>query len=197
MQIITNEEDEKKDSDVATVCHFCGIMVSGPALKWNGIEVIGVLVTHLNNDCSYVNNYTVRVNDVAAQWEKYLEGEKLEPCRDIRSFFSSCNEFFTVISSKVENLPRMKRRVKKDKYDDTIDEQGNELDQLDEDLVGLKEDLFFNVGQFQAMLSPITTTQTFYSCQKADKSSNENGFYLIDRELEMSATGRYSMLKRA
>jgi hypothetical protein len=46
-----------------------------------------------------------------------------------------------MIASKVENLPRMKGRMKKNK-----DEQGNELDQLDEDLVGLKEDLFFNVG---------------------------------------------------
>lgn len=46
------------------------------------------------------------------------------------------------------------------------------------------------------MLSSITTTKTFYSCQKADKPTKENGFYLIDRELEMSATCRYSMLKR-
>lgn len=47
------------------------------------------------------------------------------------------------------------------------------------------------------MLSPITTTKTFYSCQKADKPLDSNGYYLIDRELEMSSTGRYSMLKRA
>jgi hypothetical protein len=32
MQSITNEEEEKKDSDIATVCHFCGIAVNGPAL---------------------------------------------------------------------------------------------------------------------------------------------------------------------
>jgi hypothetical protein len=93
-----NNEEEKKDSDIATVCHLCGIMVSGSALKWNGIEVIGALVTHLNNGCSYVNKYTVRVNEATSQWEKYLEGEKLKPCTDIRSFFSSCNEFFTVIA---------------------------------------------------------------------------------------------------
>jgi hypothetical protein len=120
-------------------------MVSGPALKWNGIEVMGALMTHLNTACSYVSKYTARVNESAIQWKKYLEEEQLKPYRDIRSFFSSCNEFFTVIASKVENLPRMKGRMKKDK-DDTIDEQVNELDQLDEDLVGLKEDLLFNVG---------------------------------------------------
>lgn len=198
MQINTNEEEENKDSYITTVCHFCGIMVSGSALKWNGIEVIGALMTHLNNDCFYVNKYNGRVNEAAAQWEKYLDGEKLKPSRDIRSFFSYCNEFFTVIASKVENLPRMKRRMKKEKDgDDTIDEHDNELNQLDEDLVGLKEDLFSKVGQFQAMLSPITITKTFYTCQKADKPSDSNGYYLIDRELEMTSTGRYSMLRRA
>ena len=82
---------------------------------------MGALVTHLNNDCYYVNKYTARVNEAAVQWEKYLEGDKLRPCRDIRSFFSSCNEFFAVIASKVENLPRMQGRMKKD-GDDIIDE---------------------------------------------------------------------------
>ena len=46
------------------------------------------------------------------------------------------------------------------------------------------------------MLNPITITKTFYSCQKADKPPLESGYYLIDRELEMTATGKYSILKR-
>jgi hypothetical protein len=48
------------------------------------------------------------VNEAVIQWKKYLEGEKLKPYRDIRSFFSSCNEFFTMIASKVKSLPEMK-----------------------------------------------------------------------------------------
>ena len=87
------------------------------------------------------------MNEAAVQWEKYLEGEKPKPYIDIRSFFSSCNEFLTVLASKVENLPRMKGRVKKDKVgNDCTGEQGNELDQLDKDITGLKEDLVFSVG---------------------------------------------------
>ena len=112
-----------KDSDIISVCQLCGIKVNGPALKWNGIEVTGALAAHLNNGCSYVNKYTARVNEAAVQWEKYLEGEKPKPYIDIRSFFSSCNEFLTVLASKVENLPRMKGRMKKGKDgSDIIDE---------------------------------------------------------------------------
>jgi hypothetical protein len=79
-------------------------------------------MVHLNTACSYVHKYTDKVNEAAAQWEKYLEGEKLKPCRDIRSFFSSCNEFLTVIASKVENIPKTKGRLTNAKDDDdTID----------------------------------------------------------------------------
>lgn len=66
MQINTNEEEGKKNSDTASVCNFCGNIVSGQTLKWNGIEVTGALATHLNNDCSYVNRYTDRVNETTA-----------------------------------------------------------------------------------------------------------------------------------
>lgn len=96
-------------------------------------------MVHLNNVCPYINKYSIKVNEAAMQWHKYLEGEKLKPYRDIRSFFSSCNELFRVIASKVENLPRTKGRVTIDQEgNDTIDELGNELDQLDEDLEDLK-----------------------------------------------------------
>jgi hypothetical protein len=147
----SSHEEEKKESDVARVCHLCGEKITGPALKWNSVEITGALMVHLNTACSYVNKYTVRVNEAAVQWEKYLEGEKLKPCRDIRSFFSSCNEFLTVIASKVENIPKTKGRLRnaKDKdHDDTIDEKCNELDQLASDISALKSELFLGVSAF-------------------------------------------------
>jgi hypothetical protein len=60
-----DNDEENKESDVACVCRLCGDKITGPVLKWNGIEVTGALATHLNNDCLYVNKYTVRVNEVA------------------------------------------------------------------------------------------------------------------------------------
>ena len=142
-------EEEKKDSDVTSVCHLCGEKVTGPALKWKSVEITGALMVHLNNDCFYVNNYTARVNEAAAKWEKYLEGEKLKPCRDIRSFFSSCNEFLTVIASKVENIPKTKGRLRNTKDGDGIvDKEGNELNQLDSDISVLKTELYSGVSAF-------------------------------------------------
>jgi hypothetical protein len=120
--------EEKKDSDVTSVCHLCGEKVTGSALKWKSVEITGALMVHLNTACSYVNKYTVRVNEVAGMWKKYLGEEKLKPCRDICSFFSSCNEFLTVIASKVENILKTKGRLRNAKDDDTIDKKGNELD---------------------------------------------------------------------
>ena len=80
-------------------------------------------MAHLNNDCSSVRKFSAKVNKAAEQWKGYLEGRKLEPYSDIRSFFSSCNEFLTVIASKVENLTIMKGGVKKDKIgNDCVDE---------------------------------------------------------------------------
>ena len=139
MQSNTNQEEEKKDSDITYVCRLCGEEVTGPAVKWKSVEITGALMVHLNTACFYVNKYTARVNEVAQQWKKYLDGEYLKPYKDIRSFFSSCNEFLTMITSKIENFSRMKGLLKKHK-------DGNELNQLNEDLVGLKEDLFFSVG---------------------------------------------------
>jgi hypothetical protein len=123
-------------------------MVSGSALKWNGIEIIGALMTHLNDDCSYVNKYTARVNDAAVQWERYLGGEKLKPCTDIRSFFSSCNAFLTVIAPKVENIPKTKGRLRNTNDDDMIGERSNEFDQLNSDISALKSELFLGVSAF-------------------------------------------------
>jgi hypothetical protein len=79
------------------------------------------------------------VSEAAIRWKEYLEGEKLKPYRDIRSFFDSCSEFITILASKVENLPRMKGEVKTDKV-------GNDPNQINEDITGLKEDLLFSVG---------------------------------------------------
>ena len=109
-----------KDSDIISVCQLCGIKVNGPALKWNRIEVTGALATHLNDDCSYVRKYIARVSEATEQWKEYLEGQKLKPYRDIRSFFSSCNEFLTVIASKIENILRTKGRLRNAKDDDDI-----------------------------------------------------------------------------
>ena len=52
-------------ADITSICHLCGIKVNGPALRWNGIEITGELAAHLNNDCSYMNKYTVRINEAA------------------------------------------------------------------------------------------------------------------------------------
>jgi hypothetical protein len=110
------------------------------------------------------------VNEAAAQWEKYLEGEKLKPCRDIRSFFSSCNEFLTVIASKIENIPKTKGRLRNAKDDaDTIDEKGNELDQLASDISVLKSELYSGVSAFQDIMQPLFQFRTVYSTTKADR----------------------------
>ena len=122
-------EEERKSSDIATVCHLCGTKVVGPALKWDGIEVIGALMIHLSNDCSYVSKYTIRVNEVAEKWKQCLEEQRLEPYQDIRSFFSACNKFFTNVASKVEHLQKSKGSIKKDKYlGAIIAKEGNEID---------------------------------------------------------------------
>ena len=68
-------EEEKTESYITCVCHLCGEKVTGPALKWKSFEITGALMVHLNTACSYVNKYTVRVNEAAVQWKKYLEGE--------------------------------------------------------------------------------------------------------------------------
>lgn len=40
--------------NVMSVCHLCGIKITGPALKWKGgIEVSGALITHLDKECIY------------------------------------------------------------------------------------------------------------------------------------------------
>lgn len=142
-------EEERKSSDIATICHLCGTKVIGSALKWDGIEVTGALMVHFSNDCSYVNNYTVRVNEVAEKWKQYLKEQHLEPYQDIRSFFSACNKFFTKVASKVEHLPKSKGPINKDKWVDAIIvEEGNEIDQLDSDISLLKDDLYSGVLAF-------------------------------------------------
>lgn len=85
----------------------------------------------------------------------------------------------------------------KDQHDNDIrDDIGNEADKLDEDLSVLREELYANIGLFQEMFGPITHKTTFYSCWKADKPPKD-GFYLIDTALELTATGRYSVLTEA
>jgi len=66
-------EEEKKDSDIATICHLCGEKVSGPALKWNGVEVTGALMTHMSDVCSYFKKYRVRISEFAKGWKEHLE----------------------------------------------------------------------------------------------------------------------------
>ena len=144
-----NVEEEKANSDVAAVCHLCGNMVNGPALKWNGIEVDGAIMTHLNNACPYLKNYTARISEAAENWKEYLAEQRLKPYTDIRSFFSSCHEFLTVVASKVEHLPRMKGRVKQDMDgDDIISEEDGEIDQLDSSFTELKSGLSSSVTAF-------------------------------------------------
>jgi hypothetical protein len=160
--------DEKNtESDVACVCHLCGDKITGPALKWEGVEITGAFMVHLNTVCSYVHNYTARVNDAAIQWKKYLEGEKLKPYKDIRSFFSSCNEFFTVIASKVKSISKMKG-ILRNATDDIFNEKGNELDQFNSDISVLKSELYSSVSAFQEIMQPLFQYSTVYSTTKAD-----------------------------
>lgn len=48
------DEEEKKESDVTSICHLCGNKITGLTLKWNGFDVTGALMVHLNSNCSYV-----------------------------------------------------------------------------------------------------------------------------------------------
>jgi hypothetical protein len=95
MHLHENEE-EKKESDTANICHFCGITVTGPALQWNGVDITGALACHLDKDCPYIRDYNIRIEDMMEKWKQYIEREKLKPYSDIRSFFDSHYRFFTV-----------------------------------------------------------------------------------------------------
>ena len=143
------EEQKREELDSSTICYLCGVRVTGTILKWSGIEVEGALMTHLNNTCSYLKNYTERVFEAAESWKEYLMEQKLKPYTDIRSFFSSCHEFLAVVASKVENTPTMKGRVKKemDRYD-IIDKEDGEIKQLSSSVAELKSELSSSVAAF-------------------------------------------------
>ena len=40
--------EENKYEEITTVCHLCGVKITGAALTWNGINVAGALALHLN-----------------------------------------------------------------------------------------------------------------------------------------------------
>ena len=141
-----NTEEEREGSDIATICHLCGTKVVGPALKWDGIEVMGALMVHFSNDCSYVSNYAIRVNEVADNWKQYLKEQRLEPYQDIRSFFSSCNKFFAEIAPKVERLQKPKGPIKNNIcFGAVVAEEGNEIGRLDSVISALKDDFYSGV----------------------------------------------------
>lgn len=144
-----NIEEERKGSDIATICHLCRTKVVGPALKWDGIEVIGALMVHFSNDCSYFSNYAIRVNEVAEKWKQCLKEQRLEPYQDIRSFFSACNKFFTEIAPKVERFQKSKGLIKKNRcFGAVVGEESNEICQFDPEISVLKDDLYLGVSAF-------------------------------------------------
>ena len=67
-----SDATEKDFNITSTTCHLCGIIVSGSALKWNGIETIGALMVHLNIECSYVLRYTIKMKHAAENWKQHL-----------------------------------------------------------------------------------------------------------------------------
>lgn len=188
-------EGQTKSSDTATICHLCGTKVVGSALKWDGIAVTGALMVHLSYDCSYVSNYTTRVNEVAENWKQQLEEYCLEPYHDIRSFFSSCSKFLSVVASKVEYHLKYKVLAKKDKQIAVIlDKKANDIDKLGSEISILGSDFYYGVSAFQDMMQPLFQYATVYSSTKAVKSDQLGGYYLLDPVLELTATGRRSYL---
>ena len=78
-----------------------------------------------------------------------------------------------------------------------VEDAGNGLDYFYSDIKYLRDELYYNVQEFQVMMQPLVECTIVYSTTKADKMPQECGFYLIDHVLEMDATGMYSMFKRA
>lgn len=74
MQINTNEEEEKKDSDATVACKFCNASVVGAPLRWEAESVIpvGALIDHIKQ-CQQFLACQERVNKFATEWKAHLK----------------------------------------------------------------------------------------------------------------------------